>query len=300
MDAGTETGTGVRRLEERSSPVSGPSVIIDDVHLTYRVYEDVKPTLRKVVARRFKPREYRAVHAVRGVSLKAHPGEAIAVVGRNGSGKSTLLKTLAGLLPPTQGAIYARSTPVLLGVGAALQPELSGRRNVYLGGTALGLTRKEIEDRIDEIIDFAELRDFIDMPLRAYSSGMKARLHFAIATNVAPEVLLIDESLAVGDAAFKRRSEERIRELLAAAGVVFVVSHSTGVLQRVCTRAVWMEAGKILADGPVEEILEAYEDEVDPDGIEERREQRARDAARAAAAGQDPSSIDDTARTSST
>lgn len=266
--------SGVRSVEEVGRDHTGPSVVIDDVRVTYRVYEDVKPTFRKVLARRFKPRDYRAVHAVRGVSLEAHPGEAIAVVGRNGSGKSTLLRTLAGLLPPTKGAVFARSTPVLLGVGAALQPELSGRRNIYLGGTALGLSRKDLDLRIDEIIDFAELRDFIDMPLRAYSSGMKARLHFAIATNVAPEVLLVDESLAVGDAAFKRKSEERIRELLAAAGVVFVVSHATGVLRRVCTRAIWMDGGVAVMDGPVDEVLEAYEDAVDPEGAEERQRER--------------------------
>lgn len=273
MAAGTDAHPpGVTSLDSDGPPPdpSSPSVVIDDVHLTYRVYEDVKPTFRKVVARRFKPREFRALHAVKGVSLTAHPGEAVAIVGRNGSGKSTLLRTLAGLLPPTEGAVYARSTPVLLGVGAALQPELSGRRNIFLGGTALGLTRRELDRRIDDIIDFAELREYIDMPLRAYSSGMKARLHFAIATNVAPEVLLIDESLAVGDAAFKRKSEERIRELLAAAGVVFVVSHSTGVLKRVCTRAVWMDAGLIVMDGDVREVVTAYEDAVDPEGAEER------------------------------
>jgi teichoic acid transport system ATP-binding protein len=271
MDAATDTSASASARPFPSADGSKPAVVIEDVHLTYRVYEDVKPTFRKMLVRRFRPREFRSVHAVRGVSLQAHPGEAIAIVGRNGSGKSTLMRTLAGLLPPTEGAIYARSNPVLLGVGAALQPELSGRRNIYLGGTALGLTRKEIDARIDDMIDFAELRDFIDMPLRAYSSGMKARLHFAIATNVAPEVLLVDESLAVGDAAFKRKSEQRIKELLASAGVVFVVSHSTGVLRRVCTRAAWMEQGKILMDGPVDEVLRAYEEKVDPQGAEERR-----------------------------
>lgn len=272
MAADTETGKDplVTRAEAPNSEGDGPSVVIDDVHLTYRVYEDVKPTFRKVLARRFKPREYRAVEAVRGVSLKAYPGEAIAIVGRNGSGKSTLLRTLAGLLPPTRGAVYARSTPVLLGVGAALQPELSGRRNIYLGGTALGIPRKELDLRADAIIDWAELRDFIDMPMRAYSSGMKARLQFAIATSVSPDVLLIDESLAVGDAAFKRKSEERIRHLLDAAGVVFVVSHSTGVLRRVCTRAIWMEEGTVIMEGGVEDVLAAYENVMIPedDGAE--------------------------------
>ena len=256
-----------------SSPerASTPSVILDDVHLTYRVYEDLTPTLRKVLARRFKPREYREVHAVQGVSLRAHPGEAIAIIGRNGSGKSTLLRCLAGLLPPTSGQVFARSTPVLLGVAAALQPELSGRRNIYLGGTAMGLTRKQIDGLVDEIIDFSELRDFIDMPMRAYSSGMKARLHFSIATALEPDVLLVDESLAVGDAAFKRKSEERIEQLLGSAGVVFIVSHATGVLRRVCTRALWMEQGRIILDGTPDEVIEAYESEVDPKSAEPKK-----------------------------
>ncbi len=282
MGADTEaTGSGVRSLADTTPDRTSPAVVVRDVQLTYRAYEDVKPTFRKVLARRFKPRAYRAVEAVRGVSLEAHPGEAIAIVGRNGSGKSTLLRTIAGLLPATSGAVYARSTPVLLGVGAALQPELSGRRNIVLGGTALGLSRRELEARADDIIDFAELRDFIDLPLRAYSSGMKARLHFAIATNVAPEVLLVDESLAVGDASFKRKSEARIRELLAAAGVVFVVSHSTGVLERVCTRALWMDAGRIVMDGPVDEVLQSYEDEVDPPAGDVRRQAAAGGASEA-------------------
>lgn len=237
-----------------------PSVVIDDVHLTYRVYEDVKPTLRKLVARGFKPRPYRAIEAVRGVSLTAYPGDAVAIVGANGSGKSTLLKVVAGLIPPTKGAVYAGSVPVLLGVNAALQPELSGRRNIILGGTALGLSRKEVDQRIDEIIEFSELGDFIDMPLRAYSSGMRARLQFSIATAVHPDVLLIDESLAVGDAAFRRKCEIRIQEMLGAAGTVFLVSHSLGIVRELCSRTVWMDHGAVLADGPTEEVLPRYEE----------------------------------------
>lgn len=247
-----------------------PVVVIDDVHVTYRIYEDVKPTLRKVVARGFRPREFRAVHAVRGVSLTAHAGEAIAILGRNGSGKSTLLRVLAGLLPPTSGRVLAKSDPVLLGVGAAMSPELSGRRNIVLGGTALGLSRKEVEARMDDVIDFAEVRDFIDMPMRAYSSGMSARLQFAIAANVEPDILLVDESLAVGDAAFKRKSEARIAEILAAAGVVFLVSHSLGIIHRVCTRAIWMEGGVVVMDGEPEEVVAAYEQAVDPEAAARR------------------------------
>lgn len=238
-----------------------PSLVVDDVHLTYRVYEDVKPTLRKVVARRFRPRPYRAIEAVRGVSITTFPGDAIAIIGRNGSGKSTLLRCVAGLLPATKGAVYARSMPVLLGVGAVLNQELSGRRNIYLGGTALGLSRKELDERLDGIVGFSGLGDFIDMPMRAYSSGMKARLHFAIATSIEPDVLLIDEALAVGDAEFKRRSTERIQELIAGAGTLFFVSHSPGQIRDLCNRAVWLERGRIVLEGAVEDVVDAYEQE---------------------------------------
>lgn len=265
MAAGTETGSVASEtgavappLPSGTPPASGPSVVIHDLHLTYRVYEDVKPTLRKLVAQRFKPRTFRAVEAVRGLSLTAHPGEAIGILGRNGSGKSTMLKCLAGLLPPTAGSVRARSTPVLLGVGAALQAELSGRRNIYLGGTALGISRKELDGRFDEIVSFAGLSDFIDMPMRAYSSGMKARLHFAIASTVTPDVLLIDEALAVGDAEFKKKSKERILQLLGGAGTVFIVSHSLGIIHEVCDRAVWLDQGRIVMDGATKKVAAAY------------------------------------------
>lgn len=239
-----------------------PSVVCDDVSVTYRVYEDMKPTLRKFVAQRFRPRPYRAVEAVRGVSLTAYPGEAIGLIGRNGSGKSTLLRCIAGLLPPTHGSVRARSVPVLLGVSAALQQELSGRRNIFLGGTALGIPRKELEARFADIVEFAGLQDFIDMPMRAYSSGMKARLQFAIATAVTPEVLLVDETLAVGDAEFREKSEARIKEMLANAGTVFIVSHSLNTLRSVCSRAFWIEEGRIERQGNARRVIAAYKRDV--------------------------------------
>lgn len=147
-----------------------------------------------------------------------------------------------------------------MGVSAALQQELSGRRNIYLGGTALGLTRKELDRRFDEIVSFAGLEEFIDMPLRAYSSGMVARLHFSIATAVTPEILLIDEALSTGDASFKQKSSARIHEMLGAAGTVFVVSHSAGTIKDLCNRAVWLDKGQIVAQGGAAEIVEQYEE----------------------------------------
>lgn len=237
-----------------------PSLVIDDVHVTYRVFQDQRPTLRRFVANGFRPRPYRSIEAVRGVTLIAYPGDSIGIVGRNGSGKSSLLRTVAGLLPPARGAVYAKQTPVLLGVKAALQAELSGRRNVILGSTALGMSRAEVQERFDEIVEFAGVADFIDMPLRTYSSGMTARLHFAIASAVAPEILMIDEALAVGDAEFQRKSSARIHELLEGSGTVFVVSHNLRQLRKLSTRIVWMDKGRVLADGDPDEVIEAYQE----------------------------------------
>lgn len=238
----------------------GEAVIARDVHLTYRVYEDERrPTMRRLVARRFQPRQYRAVHAVRGVSMSIDRGEALGIIGRNGSGKSTLLRVLSGLLPATRGEVLARSNPVLLGVGAVLHPELSGRRNIYLGCTALGMDRDEVDAKYDDIVDFAGVGDFIDMPLRAFSSGMKARLQFSIASVLTPDVLLIDEALAVGDEEFKQKSEGRIKEMLAEAGSVVVVSHNMHSIRDLCDRALWMDQGEIVAEGPVGEVVDEYE-----------------------------------------
>jgi teichoic acid transport system ATP-binding protein len=235
-----------------------PAVVVDDLHVTYRVYEDVRPTLRRLVARRFRPRPHLEVRALRGVTFTAMPGEAIGIIGRNGSGKSTLMSTLAGLLPPERGAVLAASQPVLLAVGAAMQSELSGRRNILIGGSALGVPRSEILGRMDEIIEFTGLRDAIDRPLRTYSSGMSARLQFGIASAVRPDILLIDEALATGDVEFARRSEARIAEIVRSAGTVFVVSHAADAIERMTTRTIWIDGGQIVFDGPTRDALEAY------------------------------------------
>ena len=234
------------------------TMVVQDVHITYRVYEDRRPRVRDVFAGRGRGRQFREIHAVRGVSFEARAGEAIGIIGRNGSGKSTLLTAMAGLLPVNSGTILAHSEPSLLGVGAVLQPNLSGRRNILLGTLALGLSKREAESQIDEITAFAGLEDFIDLPMRTYSSGMKARLHFSIATAVAPEILMIDEALAVGDEVFRQRSDERIRELQEAAGTIILVSHGMDSVVDTCTRVMWMDAGKIIAEGEPEDIVARY------------------------------------------
>jgi teichoic acid transport system ATP-binding protein len=258
---GQQSVAGVGAASGLLAPSDEPAVLVDDVYMSYFVYpENQRPTLRRLVARKFKPREMEEVKALTGVSLRVEKGEAVGLIGPNGSGKSTLLRCVAGLLPATSGAVYAQDIPVLLGVGAALHPELSGRRNVYLGGTALGMSREEVEDHFDEIVDFAGIRFAIDRPFRTYSSGMQARLQFSIATAVRPEVLLIDESLSVGDAQFRDKSERRMRELLDSAGAIMLVSHSMGAIAAMCDRVIWLQDGVIQADGEPEETIERYKE----------------------------------------
>jgi len=238
--------------------VTIPAVVIDDLHVTYRVYEDVRPTLRRFVANGFRPRPHVRVEAVRGISLTVMPGESVGILGRNGSGKSTLMAALAGLLPAERGSVLATSQPVLLAVGSAMQGELSGRRNIVIGASALGVSKAETMRRIEEIIDFTGLRHAIDRPLKTYSSGMAARLQFGIASSVRPDILVIDEALSTGDAEFAQRSESRIKEIIGDAGTVFVVSHSPDELRRLTRRGVWIDAGRIVFDGSIEDALSEY------------------------------------------
>lgn len=233
-------------------------LVVDDVAVTYEIYEDHQRSLKAAVARGLRRSEPRRVEAVRGVSFSLHEGEALGLVGVNGSGKSSLLRAVAGLLPVRRGRIRARSEPVLLGVGAALHPQLSARRNVFLGGTALGMSRDEVAAKFEGIITFAGVEDFVEMPLRAFSSGMTARLRFAIAAAVEPDILLIDEALAVGDAIFKRKSEQRMRELIEQAGGLVLVSHSASSIEDLCTRVIWLEGGQIRMVGPTGEVMDAY------------------------------------------
>jgi teichoic acid transport system ATP-binding protein len=279
----TPTHAQLRLWRQRSRGLTDRvTVVVDDVHITYRVFEDRKPRAKDAFAG--KSRKYREIHAVRGVSFEAHAGEAIGIIGRNGSGKSTLLQGMAGLLPVDKGRILAHSQPSLLGVGAVLKPDLSGRRNIILGTLALGLSKREAEEQVDEITEFAGLTDFIDLPMRTYSSGMKARLHFSIATAVTPEILMIDEALAVGDEVFKRRSDERIRELQEAAGTIFIVSHGLEGVIDSCTRVLWMDAGRVIAEGEPGEIVERYREQMADEVRRDRRRRRGRGRRRRGAA----------------
>ncbi len=258
--AGAITTSGEERL---------PTIIVDDVHVVYRVHGARTPgsasmaaSVKRMVTGSRSP-AIREVHAVKGVSLTAYRGEAIGLIGSNGSGKSTLLQAIAGLLPVDQGAVYTVGQPSLLGVNAALMNDLSGERNIELGCLAMGMSRAEVRKLIPEILEFSgvnERGDFGSLPMRTYSSGMAARLRFAIAAAKKHEVLLIDEALATGDAQFRRRSEERLHELRAEAGTVFLVSHSLGTIRETCARTIWIESGLIRADGPTDSVIAAYEE----------------------------------------
>lgn len=238
-----------------------PVVIVDDLHVTYRVFASGKAIKKNARGWMKRPggRGIREVHALKGVSFVAYENESIGVIGSNGSGKSTLMRAMTGLTPPESGAVYAASRPNLLGVGAALLPHLSGDRNIMLGGLALGLSRKEVEEVRDAIVDFAELQEFIDLPMRTYSSGMQARLKFAIATIKQHEILIVDEALAVGDRRFRLRSENRIREIRDNAGTVFLVSHSMKSIRDTCSRTIWLNKGDLIMDGDTDEVVTAYE-----------------------------------------
>lgn len=237
-----------------------PAVIVDDVHVEYHVLATGKRAKAKDTQRQLmqRGRQTRSVHALKGISFTAYEGESIGVIGTNGSGKSTLMRSIVGVTPTSQGAIYASSRPSMLGVGAALIRDLSGERNVILGGLAMGLTMREIESQYDDIVDFAGIREFIELPMRAYSSGMGARLRFAIAAARDHEILIIDEALAVGDKDFRKRSQERIREISEHAGTIFLVSHAMGAIRNSCNRVIWINKGVIMMDGTPDDVIPEY------------------------------------------
>ena len=258
MAASDAPATTTAQTAVDDSPLT---VVVDDLHITYRVLvggRRVEQRSTRSILKRVPRGRMTEVKAVRGVTFNLRQGEAVGLVGRNGSGKSTLLRAIAGLVTPAAGQVWAQGEPALLGVNAALIPELSGERNIVLGGLALGLTPEEIRTQYDDVVEFSGIKEAIDMPMKTYSSGMSARLRFAIATTKTPPVLLIDEALAVGDAEFRKKSERRIARLRKEAGTVVLVSHSLGAILDSCNRCIWLDKGQIRMDGGVEEVLNAY------------------------------------------
>ena len=203
------------------------------------------------------PRE--SFWALSDVSFDIGAGESVALLGNNGSGKSTCLRLMTRILTPTRGQVEIEGRiSALLELGAGFHPELSGRDNIYLNGALMGLSRRDIESRMDEIVAFSELERFIDVQLKFYSSGMAMRLGFAIAVSVDAEILLIDEVLAVGDQAFQAKCLERIREIMAQGATIVLVTHDLNVARQLCSRALWLDRGHLLADGPSGQVVDAY------------------------------------------
>ena len=195
------------------------------------------------------------------INLEIFKGDVIGIIGDNGSGKSTLLKVISGIINPSKGKVTVKGAiSPLIELGAGFDAELSGRENIFLNGYILGYSKKILEEKIDEIIEFSELKEFIDTPLKNYSSGMVARLGFSIATIVEPEILIVDEILSVGDIKFQKKSEKRIKDLMKKGSTVIFVSHSIDQIEQICDRVIWLEKGKIKKIGKSEEICQEYRD----------------------------------------
>lgn len=236
--------------------MSRPAILVEDLGVRFRPYVERKPTLRRTLGRR---RVQEEVVALDGVSFTVQPGEAFGIIGRNGAGKSTLLRCVAGTLRPNSGKVVVNGkASTLLQLGVGFIPELTGRRNVYLGGLAAGMRRSEIDLQFDDIVEYAGLEEAIDRPVKTYSSGMFSRLAFSVSMHLDPDVLLLDEILAVGDEGFKKKSLNAMREMLDRSGTIVFVSHSLGSVEEFCDRAMWLEKGQIKALGDAQEVVDLY------------------------------------------
>lgn len=259
MDA-TDTSEMMTTDRAVATSVDTRSIVIRDLHVRYEVYEERRMTIGQLFRSGFRSRRATVIHALNGINLEINSGESVGVIGPNGSGKSTLLRCMAGVQPINAGQVLIRGEAQLLAVNAALDPMLSGRRNVVLGGLAMGMSRSEIDARFNEVVEFSGLGDAIDRPMRTYSSGMYARLSFSIATMKEPPILLVDEALAVGDREFRRKSLARIREIRANANTVVMVTHNLNEIRATCNRTIWLDRGVIVHDGDTETVLAAYDD----------------------------------------
>ncbi len=236
-----------------------PAILVDKVSVRFRPYVDRKPTVRRSLAR-LRHRETTEVRALSDVSFVVQPGEAFGVIGRNGAGKSTLLRVLAGTLRPDDGkAVTNGTTSTLLQLGVGFNPELSGRKNVYLGGLAGGMRKADIERRFDDIVAYAGLEEAIERPVKTYSTGMFSRLAFSVGMAQEPEILLLDEILSVGDESFRGKSMQAMRDLLDRAGTIVFVSHSLASVAQFCDRVLWLEDGQVKEIGPAAEVVESYQ-----------------------------------------
>ena len=236
------------------------AVKVDDLSITYRTTFERKPTLKQALVRFGRgQRAVREIEAIKNVSFDVRNGTSMGIIGSNGAGKSTLMRAMAGILPPTTGSIevWGRAS-TLLALGVGFNHNLSGRENIILGGLAAGLSRREVEERAVEVAEWTELGDFIDMPMRTYSSGMSARVGFSVAVHMKPDILMIDEALSTGDAHFREKATAKMAELRESARAMFLVSHGLGSIKEMCNEAMWLDRGKLMMRGEPDEVVKAY------------------------------------------
>ena len=236
------------------------AISVEDVSVTYRTSLERAPTLRSTVLKLGRrERIVREIEAVTHVTFDVPHGEVLGIVGANGAGKSTLVRTIAGILPPSEGRVEVHGrVSTLLALGVGFNKKLSGRDNVRLGGLAAGLKREQLAEKYDDIVAFAELEEFMDMPMRTYSSGMYGRLAFAVAVMMEPDILLIDEALSVGDAKFRRKCARKMRQLCSEDRTVVLVSHALGTIQELADQAIWMDHGELRMWDEPDAVVNAY------------------------------------------
>lgn len=239
----------------------GKTVVVDRVSMRFRMANDRISGLKEYVVQRLRGTlRYTEFEALHDVSFSVESGEVLGIIGKNGAGKSTLLKVISGILKPTEGSVSVRGTVApMLELGSGFDFDLSGRENIFLNGAILGYSESFLKQKYAQIVDFAEIGPFIDMPLRNYSSGMVARLAFSVATVVVPEVLIVDEVLSVGDAAFQQKSRQRMLELMSGGTTVLFVSHDIAQIREMCDRVLWLERGAVRLWGDTQAACDGYE-----------------------------------------
>lgn len=236
------------------------AVEVNDVSVCFNLSKEKIDTLKEYVIKLFKRKLlFEEFWALTDVSFKIEKGESVAIIGLNGSGKSTLLKIIAGVLKPTHGKVLTKGTiSPLIELGAGFDPDLTARENIFLNGSILGYNKKLLNEKLNEIIDFSELGEFVDVPIKNYSSGMVARLAFSIATIVKPEILIVDEVLSVGDFLFQEKCQDRMKDMMEDGVTILFVSHSISQVQKICSRAIWLEKGKVKADSNALNVCSEY------------------------------------------
>lgn len=237
-----------------------PIIEVNNVTMRFNLAKEKTDTIKEYCLKLMRGQlHFDEFFALKNVSFSVQPGEAVALIGKNGSGKSTMLKVIAGVMYPSRGQVTVRgSIAPLIELGAGFDMDLTARENIYLNGTVLGFTPKYIDSKFDEIVEFSELRDFLDVPLKNYSSGMVARIAFAIATITKPDILIADEILSVGDFLFQQKCEERMQHLMSGGTTVILVSHSIEQIERMCNKVAWLDHGHLRRLGPTKEITAEY------------------------------------------